>query len=131
MLYKFISESQNNLKVIFKIFLIVTFCLSVTFVLLCAAAAILSQTDFLYETLSAVTAVILGISAFLNSFVLSKLFKENGWFWGVFSATVLIVFIVISSVYYNTFNFSNIFFTKMVVVLASGTIGGIIGVNIN
>lgn len=130
MLYKFMSGS-NQIKNILKIVSIILFCFATLILFFCTTALIVSKINFSYDILSSAITVILGITSFFNGFILSKLFKENGLFWGIFAGIATIIILIVFALIFDTLSFSTTFFTKIIVILCSGAIGGIIGVNIN
>jgi len=122
---------KADLKTIIKIVFIISFCISILLVLFAVSSLIISKTDFSYEALYPLTSAILAVSAALCGFEVSKLLKENGLIWGVFSGIIISTFIIILAVIFKTLAFNSVFITKIIITIISGAAGGIIGVNTN
>ena len=131
MLFKYISALKGNAKTITKSVGIVVFCIFVFALFACLTAAVITITDFSYDIMPVITALISGISALISGYVLSRIFKENGLLCGFFAASVIFLSMVLLSLYYNTFGFSSILLLKLVITYTPAAIGGIIGVNTN
>ncbi|MBE6887023.1 MAG: TIGR04086 family membrane protein [Ruminococcaceae bacterium] len=131
MFYRILKGNAETIKIISKLLLMVTVCLVTVILLFCAAAFAISNIDFTYESLPVIIASILSIASAFDGFVISKIFKKNGLFWGVFAGAVIFAFIFIISLKSGTFNVTSDFFTKMVICIIAGAIGGITGVNVN
>lgn len=130
MLQKIINKTET-LKILFRLLLIVAFCLLCNIVLFSITAFIITKTDFTYEILVPLTGVNLGVTSFVCGLVVSKCNKENGLICGVFTAGIINAFLIILSLYNNTFNLSVLLVTKICFIFFAGMAGGIIGVNSN
>ena len=94
-------------------------------------AIIVSKINISFDVLYPATAVVLGLSAALNGFVLSRWFKENGLLWGVLAALITVAVLTLISLYYASYTISVTYLTKASIIILSGAAGGIIGVNTN
>ena len=130
-LTKFITGKYDSIKIITRLFTFIIFCFISILIFFSIASFVISNLDFSYETLSLYISAILGCSASFSGFVISKLNKQNGLFWGCFAGIVLLLFILILSVYFNTFSLSLNIFRRIIILLISGALGGILGVNLN
>jgi len=101
LLQRIIKGNTDNIKIISKLLTIVFICIITVSVLLCISAFAVSKIDFSYETLPAVIAAILAVSSAFDGFLISKLLKENGLFWGVFVGLIIFAVLIIISLYYS------------------------------
>ena len=131
MLRNFAVNKSDILKLIFRSIFCLIICLFTVSLLLAVAAFFISKINFSYEHLLPLTAFICGVSAFADGFLISRWQKENGMFWGIFAALLIITVICLFSVYYRNFSFSSVLFLKTIIALTAGAIGGILGVNVN
>ena len=109
--------------------IIITVSMSVMGVILCIAALAITKVDTPEHLLIPLTTILITLSSFLGSFILSKLFRENGLLVGSCVSAVFTVMILIMSFAYSTFNISGLLFSKLAAVFTSGILGGILGVN--
>ena len=130
MLSKFLYGKTETIKMAFKFILMVLLCILVILLLFCITSFTLCKFDFSYTILPSLTTVILGIGAALSSFVISGIHKQNGLFWGFFVGLIITLCLLIISASLNYFSLSFNTFVKPVIIIISGAIGGILGVNI-
>ena len=109
----------------------VLLCILVVLSLFSIISFALCKFDFSYTILPLLTTIISGISAAFNGFVISNIHKQNGLFWGIFAGLVVVLCLLIISVSLNYFSLSLNTLVKFVIILISGAIGGILGVNVN
>ena len=131
MLQRIIKGNTDNIKIISNLVTIVFICIITVSVLFCISAFAVSKIDFSYETLPAVIAAILAVSSAFDGFLISKLLKENGLFWGVFVGLIIFAVLIIISLYYSTFNVTTNLLTRFAILVTAGAIGGVVGVNTN
>lgn len=131
MLQKYILRQGDSLKVILKILSLALVCLITVGLFFCITSAAICHIDFSYETIPAIIAAILGISSAVSGFVTSRLMKENGLIWGIISGVIILTVLCIFSICCGTFALSADFITKTLILIISGSIGGIIGVNVS
>ena len=130
MLQKFFSKT-DILKLILKILFISAFCIGTVLFLFVAVAVIISKVDTSYDILFPVITAILSVSAVFCGFTISRWFKENGLIWGILAGIIISVFIISTCLIYGSLDLTTALFTKIIVTVISGAVGGIIGVNIN
>ncbi|MEG1862792.1 MAG: TIGR04086 family membrane protein [Oscillospiraceae bacterium] len=116
-------------KIIVNIFIFLSVCLATIGFLFCCAAFLIVKIDTPEYVLVPLTTGLMTFACFLDSFLLSKLFKENGMIIGLAAAAISILLIVSSALIYGTFTLSNIFLTKVFAIILAGALGGILGVN--
>ena len=117
-------------KTTFKILILSSLCIVITLMIASAISVVILKTDFNYDALIIISGGILAVSAFSNSYMISKWQKEKGLICGVLVASILSVFIIVINVI-NGYTFTPIFLTKLSVIFISASAGGIIGVNTN
>ncbi len=130
MLLKFLISKTSTQKLIIKIII----CLILSFFtfgfLLCAFSLIILQFDTPQNILIPITTGILTFSSFIDSFILAKVFKENGLIIGVFISLVFIMIFIVCAVVSSSFSLTNLFYTKVISIFLAGVLGGLIGVSI-
>lgn len=131
MLYHFFTKNIDNIKIIYKIIYTVLICLFIFGILCCTSAFFVTKIDMSYEVIPFNISIILGFSAAFSGFVLSRSAKENGLFWGIFAGVIIFLFVSIIAIVSGYFKINTNFFTKFLITVISGAIGGIVGVNIN
>ena len=131
MLQRIIKGNTDNIKIISNLVTIVFICIITVSVLFCISALAVFKIDISYETLPAVIAAILAVSSAFDGFLVSKLLKENGLFWGVFVGLIIFAVLIIISLYYSTFNVTTNLLTRFAILVTAGAIGGVVGVNTN
>ncbi len=131
MLYHFFTKNSDNIKIIYKCILSVLICFIALSAFFCISAFVMTKIDLSYETMPVISAVNLGFSSALSGFVLSKMAKENGLFWGIFAGVTIFAVVMLISLFSGYFKLNTNFFTKFSISLISGAIAGIVGVNVN
>ncbi len=130
MLQKILISKTSTQRLIIKIIIgLVLSFVSFGF-LLCVVSFFIINVDTPQYILIPITTAMLTFASFLDSFILAKVFKENGLFIGVFVSLVFIIIFISCAVISNSFSLTNLFFTKVVAILLSGVIGGLLGVSI-
>ena len=97
--------------------------------MLCMAAFVIIRVDTPEYVLISLTTVMLTFSAFIDSFILGKIFREKGIVIGITISVIFIFLITAVACYYQTFSLTNILFTKYSAVTFASVTGGILGVN--
>ena len=100
-------------------------------IILIGYALLITYTDCGDKNLNLVIMIINIISITIASFDVAKIFKNKGWLWGMFMG-VLYAFILNIT---GLIIFKKIIFTaknmiNFLICISSGTIGGIIGINL-
>lgn len=131
MLQNISLNRYDILKVVFRFVIISVFCIFTSAAMLYVLAIIVSKVNISFDVLYPATAVVLGFSAAINGFVLSRWFKENGMLWGIFAALITVAVLTLISLYYASCAISVTYLTKASIIILSGAAGGIIGVNTN
>ena len=93
------------------------------------AAFVIIKVDTPEYVLIPLTTVMLTFSAFIDSFILGKIFREKGIVIGITISVIFILLITAVACYYQTFSLTNILFTKYSAVTFASVTGGILGVN--
>ncbi len=127
---KLLISKTNTQKLIIKILLSILVCVMSFGFLISVFSLIILRFDTPQYILIPITTGILIFASFLDSFILAKLFKENGLFIGVFVSFVFVVLFIVCAVLSDSLSFTNIFFTKIISILLAGTLGGIAGVSL-
>ena len=98
--------------------------------MLCMGALIITNVDTPDYILIPLSTILITMASFLDSFVIAKLFKENGLFVGLVIGLIFALLIVIIALVHSSMAFTSLFISKIRSVIAAGLIGGIIGVNL-
>ena len=130
MLQKLMLTQKPWQKIVLKVFIFITVCLATIGFLFCCAAFIIVRIDTPEYVLVPLTTGLMSFAAFLDSFLLSKLFKENGMIIGLATSAILVLLVVSSALIYGTFSMTSIFLTKVFAIIMAGALGGILGVNV-
>ena len=129
MLNKFLYDKTETIKMAFKFILMVLLCILIVLLLFSIASFALCKFDFSYTVLPSVTTIILGVSVAISSFIISGIHKQNGLFWGVFAGIIITFCLLTVSISLNYFSLSFNTIVKPAILILSGAIGGILGVN--
>lgn len=112
--------------------LIITNICSTAFVLMIGVllvALIAFKLDLGEDIVYYLTYPIIGITALISAFVMANTIKSKGWLIGLVANAVLLVIITMTHFFLDTADYSQYFFFKIILLLACGVMGGIIGVN--
>ena len=117
--------------VILKILTSIFIAFAISIIILIGYALLITYTDCGDKNLNLVIMIINIISITIASFDVAKIFKNKGWLWGMFMG-VLYAFILNIT---GLIIFKKIIFTaknmiNFLICISSGTIGGIIGINL-
>lgn len=117
--------------VILKILTSIFIAFAISIIILIGCALLITYTDCGDKNLNLVIMIINIISITIASFDVAKIFKNKGWLWGMFMG-VLYAFILNIT---GLIIFKKIIFTaknmiNFLICISSGTIGGIIGINL-
>ena len=129
MLYKLLLNRKPWQIYAIKIIIFFLLCIATILFFFCITAFVLVQIDTPEYILIPLTTTLLALSSFIDSFIISKVLKENGLFTGIFIGFVFTLITIALSLYYKTFALTSLFLTKTAAVLFSGMFGGILGVN--
>ncbi len=105
-------------------------CVATLIFLLCIAAFTITRIDTPDYILIPITTVLLTCSAFIDSFLLGKTYKEKGVIIGLAVGMIFTALITLISFKYGLFSFNEIYISKICAVISAGILGGILGVNI-
>ncbi|MEG1896141.1 MAG: TIGR04086 family membrane protein [Oscillospiraceae bacterium] len=131
LLNNFFASKEYGIKAACKIISLLLFCFATIFILFCTAAFVITKTDFSYGIIFPVTTILLSLASFIDSFVISRIVKENGFVIGLVVAAIIFSLVLCVSLYFKQFKLSAIMLTKLSAIVLSGVIGGIVGVNTN
>ncbi|MEG0019332.1 MAG: TIGR04086 family membrane protein [Oscillospiraceae bacterium] len=131
LLNNFFASKEYGIKTVCKIISLLLFCFATIFILFCIAAVIITKTDFSYSIIFPVTTALFSGAAFIDSFIVSRLIKENGLAIGIIIGIIIFSAVLIMSIWFKQFKISGIMFTKLTAIMLSGIIGGVLGVNTN
>ncbi len=128
MLQRIMMAQTNLQKFITKsiIGLIVSFATFGFFI--CVLSLIIIRVDTPQYILIPITTGILTFASFIDSFLLAKIFKENGLLIGLLTGFVFVVILLVCAFSMQTFSFSSLFFTKFFAIMLAGALGGLLGV---
>ena len=117
--------------VILKILTSIFIAFAISIIILIGYALLITYTDCGDKNLNLVIMIINIISITIASVDVAKIFKNKGWLWGMFMG-VLYAFILNIT---GLIIFKKIIFTaknmiNFLICISSGTIGGIIGINL-
>lgn len=116
-------------KNIIKIVSFVIICLFTFLIFMSVGAVIITKIDTAESFLIPFTTVLCAVSSFTDSFILSKIKRENGLIIGLSTGIVFCIIILVLSKYYNSFHITPLLGTKIAAIIISGALGGILGVN--
>ena len=129
MLQNFMLSAKPWQKYLMGIISFFLLCIATLLFMLCIAAFGITKVDTPEYVLIPLTTVLLTVSSFLDSFCLGKVFKEKGMLIGLSVGFIFSILIVVLSVHFGIFAFSNILYTKLSAVVLAAMCGGILGVN--
>lgn len=75
------------------------------------------------------TYLIIGITAFSSAYIIAKSIKSKGWLIGIAANALLLIVLSVTHFFLNTDVYGKYFFIKVILILACGVLGGILGVN--
>ena len=108
----------------------IVLCISTLIFILCIGAFMITRIDTPDYVLIPITTIMLTVAAFIDSFLLGKIYKENGLVTGMTVGVLFCCIIIVIALHYNTFAITNLLISKIAAVLLAGILGGITGVNI-
>ncbi len=129
MLQKIIFNMKPWQKFLLRTTGFIVFCIATLGFIRSVAAFMIVKVDTPEYILLPLTTLLLTFSSFTDSFLLAKSFKENGIQTGLTVGLIFVAIVIMLSLYYQTFSFTNIFLTKVTAILSAGVLGGILGVN--
>lgn len=122
--------SQKSLKKLVASILIgagIGILSSAILIFLMAAALVIG--DVPAFLLSPLTVVVLALGGFAGGFASSRLFGEKGFLCGAFSGIIFFIIAWIAGAFFESAGFGTAAAIKAVMIVISGSLGGIIGVN--
>lgn len=117
---------MNLRKILTGVFLSVV----ITFISVCLLAILVYFSDIQDRTVSAIIFALSAISVFLGAFLMARNIPGKGLLNGVVLALIYVLFLAAISLLVNgriSFNMSN--FLRLISIIASGALGGILGIN--
>lgn len=108
----------------------VIFGLLVSFFLILVFSFFLSRNDLSEGIPKVLSIIALSAGAFLAGILISKKHKKRGALLGVICGALIYFTVLAGGLIMSGFKLSNLLLIKLLVALLSGTIGGMIGVNI-
>jgi len=123
-------KKTDNVGMIKNVLISVTIFCVITSVLLLFMASIITVQNIPHKVFPVLTVVAVSISAFLSSFILAKLTKENGLVNGIILGVVLSLIIYIVGLLLNGTHVSEIMYIKTIAITLLSSLGGVIGVNL-
>ena len=117
--------------VILKILTSIFIAFAISIIILIGYALLITYTDCGDKNLNLVIMIINIISITIASFDVAKIFKNKGWLWGMFMG-VLYAFIlnITGLIIFKKIIFTATNMINFLICISSGTIGGIIGINL-
>ncbi len=121
------DDKKLNIRGILKGILI---SLAITVICVIAVALVCYFADVSDGVISIMLYVISAVSVFVSSLLLAKSITNNGLLHGlILGAGYFLVIFIFSAVFKKQISVNTKFFVSMVAALASGMLGGIMGVN--
>ncbi len=130
MLQKFMITARPWQKILIRSIGYLMLCIFTIIFLLCIAAFMITRIDTPDYILIPLTTIMLTVAAFIDGFLLGKVYKENGFITGLAIGAIFCCLIVIIAFHYNIFAFTSLFLTKIIAVMSAAVLGGVAGVNI-
>ena len=97
---------------------------------LCLLISILQlMTDLSDGLMTAISAMILGISSFTAAYISTQLCRSKGLIQGILCGTTMFLTTLFISVITNSFTFSDLTVIKAIFCLIAGAVGGVKGIN--
>lgn len=122
--------SKKNLeKFLISIFVGTGIGIISSVILIFLLAAALSIGNVPAMLFSPLTVIILALGGFTGGFASSRISKEKGIFCGAASGTVYFLLVYISGAFFEYSGFGTAALIKAIMIIISGSLGGIIGVN--
>lgn len=119
---------SNNIVVLVKGLLISYFITLPIFIMF---AFILTYTDFPEKYISPAVVITTVVSVLIAGSTMSKNARSKGWLNGaVIGAVYMVLLYLISSMTFGNFEVNRYVVTMLVIGIVTGTIGGILGINI-
>lgn len=103
--------------------------LTVATIMIFACALILTLGDFSESIAFPLSSLSLGAGSFLGSRYTAKKLQEKGYLCGIINGGVLYVLNMILGIILNGFSLSVLSIIRFIIVMLSGIIGGILGIN--
>ena len=100
-----------------------------TFIVLFLLAVITTLFDINCDFMPAIASIGLGAGAFSAGFITAKLNKQKGLIFGILCGIVIYAVCFISQLIFGSASFNLSSFSRLIIALCSGGIGGIAGVN--
>ena len=129
MLQKFMLSQNKAGQMAIHFITFMAVCAATFGFLMCCVAFVIVRVDTPDYVLIPLTTAILTCSAFMDSFLLSKVFKENGRIIGLCTALIFVFFVLVVSFSNKSFALTNILLSKVCAIAFAGLLGGILGVN--
>lgn len=129
MLQKLMLNQKTWQKVVMHTVIFLTVCTATFGFLLCCGALVIVRIDTPDYVLVPITTALMTFSSFIDSFLLGKVYKENGLIIGAATGGLFVLIIVILALFYRSFALTPLLLSKVCAVMAAGLLGGILGVN--
>ena len=108
------------------------FAFIITFILLLIVAFVLRFTDIRESNIALLNNLVLTASIVFSSAILGRKVKDKGWLNGAILGFLYYFIIIILNFLFNRpLNFSMFLFIKLIIAIALGAIGGMIGINLH
>lgn len=116
---------------IFKLFSGIMVAYAITCVIFIGYAILLTYTSITEKNISLVVTITTIISALVAGFDSARGAKEKGWFWGVIAGICYaVILIAIGTWFSEGFSFDARSVTLLILAIASGGLGGVLGINV-
>ena len=107
----------------------VVLSLLVTFLMMLLSALVLTLGDFSESIAFPLSSLSLGVGSFFGSRYTARKLQEKGYLCGIINGGILFLFNMILSIIINGFSFTALSIIRLIIVMLSGIIGGITGIN--
>lgn len=85
--------------------------------------------DLSDKVLQIISVVLLGLFAYMSAYFSTQIARTKGLLQGVICGSIIFISILLLSIIFNRFTFSNMLFIKLIVAILLGAVGGIKGIN--
>ncbi len=119
----------NNKSIVKPLCFGLIFSIIVTFIFMCIFAFMATNFDFSEDMLLILSLVSMTLGSMFGGFVAGKINKEKGFIIGAINGFVLFLIITLISLIFNQNSITIVTLIKLVTLVLSSMIGGVIGVN--
>lgn len=105
--------------------------LIITMILILIFSIIMTYTKLSEELIPLFSSVIMILSISIGAIIISRKIEKRGWLCGgLVGVFYFIIFFLLSTIFFKDFNLGTYYLIKGLVAVVTGSIGGMIGINI-